>query len=508
MNAPSVGFDWLSLAPALVPAAGALLVLGVDAIRPHRTRPHLVLAVLTLLLAAASAVPGALATPGDPARSLCLPGGLDGLCLWSADPLASTLQIGVLAATLAVVLLLTDRWRAAGHDPAIDITLLLGSAAGGVAVAAARDLGTWLIAFELATLPVVGLVVLRGTGRAAHGALTLIMTSMLSFAVLVVGAGLWLVATGDPTLTEAAARTAWAGETTRPVFVLAVLTLIAGVCFKLSVVPFHAWTPPAFAAAPLPITALLASASKVAALAALVVVLGPLSGLVPGTPAPHAIAFVLGGLALVSMLVGTVVALRALDAVRLLAWSTIAQGGWVLLPLTALTAAGHRAAAGYVLTYAAASLVAFAAVSAVRARADGEPGAVRELTAYRGLLRSHPHVGGPLLLALLVLAGLPPGVLGLVAKVVAFRPVLAAGLWPLAVLVVIAVVLGIAVYLRWVAIMFADPGTGEPDGGEPDGGEPAAVVDLGRGAITVLAVGSAVLVVASVLPQVLYGVLS
>lgn len=532
MTPHTVSLDWLILAPALVPALGALVVLLADALLPGRRALPLALGVLSLLAGAATAMPGALSTAAAPALSLCLPGGSEGACFWNAGPVASTLQVAVLAATLAVLLLISDHWGSGSrHEPAVDVALLLGSATGGVAVAASRDLGTWLIALELATLPVVALVTRRRTAASAHGGLTLMMTSLLSFAVMVVGAALWVLATGDPTLTGPAVRIAWADPTTRPVLVLAILALVAGVGFKLSAVPFHAWTPPTFASAPLPVTALLAAASKVAALAALVVVLAPLAGLVGADPSPHAIAFVLGALALVSMLVGTVIALRATDVVRLLAWSTVAQAGWVLLPLAALTATGHRAAAGYVLTYAAASLVAFTAVSAVRAGGriggnaegeiagdaggdavgdggpapTGEPGSARALTAYRGLLRTHPHVAGPLALALLTFAGLPPGILGLLAKVVALRPLLGVGLWPLAVAAVVGVVLGIAVYVRWIAVMLSR--AEDPEARSP-GAAPPPVVHLDRGALSVLVIGTALLVLASVVPQVLYALLA
>ena len=287
------------------------------------------------------------------------------------------------------------------------------------------------------------------------------MTSLLSFAVLVVGTGLWVMATGDASLSGTAIRTAWAEPDQRAVLVVAILTLFVGLGFKLSLVPFHAWTPP---------------------------------------------AFVVGALAIGSMLVGTVVAFRATDLVRLLAWSTIAQAGWVVLPLAALTTVGHRASVAYALTYAAAGLVAFAVATAVRT-AGGEPGSERGLAAYRGLARSHPHVGGPLILALLTLAGLPPAILGLVAKVVATRPLLAAGLWPLAVLAVIAVVLGIAVYVRWIAVLLAAPEhrTTAASGNNAGTG---VEVQVGPGALAVLSLGTALLVVASVVPQVLYGLLS
>lgn len=193
----AVSIDALRLLPALAPALGALLVLLVDALAPRRTLPHLVVGALALLMGAAGAMPGALSPAREPVLTLCLPGGPDGACLWSAGPLDSTLQIGLLAAGLAALPLLSDQWRDLPGDRAVDVALILASAAGGAAVVAARELGTWLVALELATLPVIALVVLRGTRRAAHGGLTLMMTSLLSFAVLVVGTGLWVMATGD-----------------------------------------------------------------------------------------------------------------------------------------------------------------------------------------------------------------------------------------------------------------------------------------------------------------------
>ena len=329
----AVSIDALRLLPALAPALGALLVLLVDALAPRRTLPHLVVGALALLMGAAGAMPGALSPAREPVLTLCLPGGPDGACLWSAGPLDSTLQIGLLAASLAALLLLSDQWRGLPGDRAVDVALILASAAGGAAVVAARELGTWLVALELATLPVIALVVLRGTRRAAHGGLTLMMTSLLSFAVLVVGTGLWVMATGDASLSGTAIRTAWAEPDQRAVLVLAILTLFVGLGFKLSLVPFHAWTPPTFVSGPLPISALLATASKLAAVGALLALIAPFAGL--ADPHPHALAFVVGALAIGSMLVGTVVAFRATDLVRLLAWSTIAQAGWVMLPLAA-----------------------------------------------------------------------------------------------------------------------------------------------------------------------------
>ncbi len=508
-----VSIDWVALLPALGPALGALLVLIVDAVVPRRNGIHVGIALVALVTGAAATVPGAFGAPSKPVRSLCIADG--GGCLWTADPATSTLQMGALAATVAAVLLFLPKLLAPAGDEvpasrdiqrggtAVTLALMLASATGAVAVAAARDIPAWLISLELATLPVVALVALRGTRAAGHGAVSFLTTSLVSFAILVLGSALWVTATGEPTFTAAARNAAWADADHRAVLILAVVVLVAGLGFKLSAVPFHAWTPQAYGSASLPVATLLSSASKIAALAALVVVLRPFSGLVGRAGAPHSVAFVVAAVAVASMLLGNIMALRQDDSVRLLAWSTVAQAGWVVLPLAALTSEAHRAAAAYVLTYAAATIVAFAAVSAVltsRAASSSPAGAVtagRPLAAYTGLLRSNPAVGVPLGLALLVLAGLPPGVIGLLAKVVAMRPVVGAQLWPLAVIAVVAAVLGIAVYVRWIAILFADRADSE-------------VIARGRpgvGALTVLGVGTTVLVVLSLLPQALLGLL-
>ncbi|QIM19983.1 hypothetical protein G7075_00605 [Phycicoccus sp. HDW14] len=374
------------------------------------------------------------------------------------------------------------------HDTGVTATLLLAATTGGVAVAASRDLGTWVVALELATVPVVALVVLRGTRSAAHGGLSLLVTSLASFALLVLGAGLWLTATGDAAFSPESVALAWADADHRAVLVLAVTALVSGLGFKLSLVPFHAWTPQAYAAAELGTTLFLAAASKVSAAAALLVVVEALVGAVGHGPA---VVTLLALPTAASLLLGTVVALRQDDPVRLLAWSTIAQAGWVVVPLTALTADGLRASAGYVLTYAAATTVAFAVVARTGARTLG---------ATRGLLRRDPLAGGALVLALLVLAGLPPGVVGLVVKVLAVAAPVAEGVWPVAAVAVVAVVLGIAVYLRWVAVLVGRP---EPVAGAAEVPGPPA----GRSTTVVIVLGTLVLLATSVLPHGLLGAL-
>jgi NADH-quinone oxidoreductase subunit N len=497
-----VSFDALVLAPVLAPAAGALVVLVLDVVAPRLRVAHHAVGVLALVAGLAFAVPAALGVESAPARSLCLPAPA-GACFYEAGPLAGALQLGALASALVVLLLVwPDRAADPGRDPlrggpAVLVALVLAATAGATAVAAAKDLGSWLVALELATLPAVALVALRGTGRSSAGAVSLLTTSLVSFAMVALGAALWLVAAGQPVFSVAAVERAHAAGDTWAVLVLGVLLLVGGLGFKLSLVPFHAWTPQAYAGGTEPVAAFLAATSKVAALAALVAVLRP----VAAAQAP--VLVVVGVVAVASMTLGNVLALVQDDPVRLLAWSTVAQAGWVVLPLATVVPAGLAASGGYLLAYVIATLVAFAVVVLVVHAAGpiGDPAAGRTLAAYKGMLRTRPLLGAALGLALVSLAGLPPGVVGLVAKVVALRPVVAEGLWLLALFAVANAVLGVAVYLRWLAVLFQEADAGA-------GTSTASPRRAPRGPLAALALSGAALVLASVAPQLVLGLVS
>lgn len=501
--------DVLIAGPVLAPALGAILVLALDALWPRRRAPALSVGGLALLATFAAALALRLRTagaaelatvclPGDPALAVTAPeGGVIADCLVRVDAPGALLQaLAAAAGALVLVLLLAPPRDPAplpgervdggsgvpvdaepGAGPGVEVALLLATVTGAAMVTVAQDLGSWLVGLELATLPVVALAVLRG-GRRDSGAMPLIMTSVTSFAVAVVGAGLWVTATGSVRLGGVAAWSAAQEPSTRAVLTLGVVLLVAGVAFKLSLVPFHAWTPATYPRAGVIVTALLASVSSIAALGALVVVLdasvGVRAQLVPA----------IGALAVVSMLAGAVIALRARDPLRLIAWSAVTQGGWVLAPL----AAGDTdAAVGYLAVYVVAVATALAVL------ADLSPTGRRRLEDDRGLLRRKPLHAIVLLLALLTLAGLPPGIAGLLAKFLALRPLAAQGLWWIAVPAVLAAVIGFAVYLRWVALILL-----------PEA-QPRAPEVSGRAATAVVAVAGFVLLTVTLVPVLLLG---
>lgn len=447
---------WTALGPALAPAIAALLLLTLDAVLgPRRggTWWRDVVAVVGLVVGLVLVAP----LNDSATATFCTDRGAGAAalaCGFVASPLTLALQVLVLAAALVCLLLAvgarTDEAR--GSTRTEHHLLLLAATAGACVLAGARDYATLAVAFETASLPVVGLVALRRDGRGVEAGLKLLLTAVLSFALLVLGIALVYASTGSLHLAAPVARALPRMDLLHGV---GLALAVAGIAFKLSLVPFHAWTPDTYAGAPAPIAAFLATVSKVAGLTAVVLVLGI------GAPDLAASwSLLAGALAAVTMTVGNLVALRQQTAVRLLAWSTVAQAGWVVLPLGGAVAADRVAAAatasiGYLLAYVAATLTVFAVVVVV---AQDEPaGEQHRLDAYRGMLRSRPLLGAVVGFALLCLAGLPPGVMGLVAKVVALRPVVGAHAWLLTSVAVINVVLGVAVYLRWAARLVGEP---------------------------------------------------
>lgn len=454
--------DWSALAPVLGPVVGIVVLLLLDAALPARAsvrRAHDAIALVALGAAGAAVL--WLAHDGRDLATLCVPGqGLDlRSCSFVSSTFTLTLQ-GLVIAGAAVCLLLAADGDGA-RDRAPHHVLLLTVVAGTLVLAGARDLITLVVALETASLPSVALVALRRDAPAGQGALTLLLTAIGSLAVLLLGVAMLLFATGSLHLDRISAAVGDPGlpGEVKAVALAGTLLAAAGVGFKLSAVPFHLWTPDTYAGAPLPIAAFLAVVSKTAGATALVVLLSLGVPALGGSWAP-----VIGVIAAVTVTFGNLVALRQRIAVRVLAWSTVAQAGWVLLPLASV---GHgdpsavrqavAASIGYLAAYLAASLAAFSVVVVL---ARHHPAAEEHsLDAYRGLVRREPVATAVLAFALACLAGLPPGVVGLMAKVVAVRPLVGASMWPLAVVAALNVALGIFYYLRWAALLFA-PATG------------------------------------------------
>lgn len=479
--------DYLALAPVLVLAVGAVLVLVVDLMVARGP-------ALPGWLALAVVVGAAALVPASAQRTtLCVAGA-------GAEPgagcgyltLGPTLAFqGIALAATAVVVLLAIGVVAQLGLPAGEFHfLVLASASGAVAVPATSDLVSLIVVLELVSLPTFALVGLRrGDARAGEAALKIFLFSVTSVAVSLYGIALLYGSAGGVGLAELATWSA--GTDPTPVAAAGLVMLLSVFAFKVAAVPFHSWAPDTYEGAPVPVAAYLSVVSKTAGFAGLALVLATFWSW------SRVWAPVVAVLAAATMLVGNVAALRQTRAVRLLAWSSIAQAGYVLVPFGAAVAAGEQAeglldaVVAYLVAYAAMNLGAFAVVAVVARRRPRVT-----LADFDGLAWRSPWLGLSLALFLAALAGLPPGLIGLFVKLRVLAVPVATSAWWLAVVMAVATVIGLAYYLAFAARLFRRP-TSE-----------AAPVPAARSAQLAVAVTLVATVVLSVAPALALGLVA
>nr|WP_230415092.1 proton-conducting transporter membrane subunit [Micromonospora tarapacensis] len=441
--------DNVALLPAYLAAGTAVLVLLVDllVVRPVAT-------VTTAAVGAVATAVGAAAVGAGPERrTFCV--GTD--CSYVFGGRAA-LVAALVALLVLGVLALSGPLLRAGRTPVGEFCFLLAcSMTGGVVLGAAGDLITLIVAVEVLTLPLYVLVGLRrGSLASAEAAVTFFVVSVVATTLTLLGAALLYAVTGGLHLERLGTLLAGRPDLLDlPLTTVAVALVVAGLAFKVAAVPFHAWAPATYDGAPLPVAAYLSTASKLGGVVALLAV---------GQHAlPHqVIGPVLAVVAALTMTVGNLVALRQRRTVRLLAWSSVAQAGYILAPLGALALAAdaaarnaaYAAALAYAVFFVLLELAAFAGVVALRpAGADG--GSLDDL---RGAAHRHPWLGAGLAFALVGLAGLPPGLAGLFAKVTVVRSLLGSDATWLALVVALNAVIGLAYYLRVAALLYAPAG--------------------------------------------------
>ncbi|MGW4682903.1 NADH-quinone oxidoreductase subunit N [Micromonospora taraxaci] len=485
--------DSVALLPAYLAAGTAVLVLLTDLILA-RPRATIVAAALGSL---GTAVGSAVVGMGGERRTFCV--GAD--CSWIFGGRAALVGVVVALLTVGVLGLSVPALRA-GRSPVGEYCFLLAcSMTGGVVLGAAGDLITLIVALETLTLPLYVLVGLRrGSLASAEAAVTFFVVSVVATTLTLLGAALLYAVTGGLHLDRLSALLADRPELRDlPLTTAAVAVLLVGLAFKVAAVPFHAWAPATYDGAPLPVAAYLSTASKLGGLVALLAVVQR------ALPADQT-GPVLAVLAVLTMTVGNLVALRQRRTVRLLAWSSVAQAGYILAPLGALALAAGRtddarsaayaAAVAYAVFFVVLELAAFAGVTALRPTgADG--GTLDDL---RGAARRHPWRAAALGLALVGLAGLPPGLAGLFAKVTVVRALLDGGAAWLALVVALNAVIGLAYYLRVTAALWA------PTSPATAGGGGVAAVPLVGVVAVVLAVATVAAVVLGVAPQLVLDV--
>jgi NADH-quinone oxidoreductase subunit N len=394
--------DWLGLAPELALLTTALLVLLVELFL-HGERKRLVNPLAAAGTAVSLGFVIALAVDGATRSSFGAMHVVDNYAL-----LFKAFFLG----TLLFVLLVSYRYFTEIRTYQGEYYFLLLSAfLGMMLMASARDLVMIFIALELISVPGFVMAALRKFDlRSNEGALKFFLIGVLSVAVLLFGLSVIYGYTGTTDL--AGTAEALADAPRDPLLLASILFVIVGFGFKISAVPFHFWAPDTYAGAPMPVAAMLAVASKAAGFAGLISV-----AFIAFEPVADVWAPVLGVLAILTMTLGNLIALQQRDLIRLLAYSSVAQAGYILLPF-GLAAPGNavvndaavQAVLFYLIAYAVMNIGAFGVAIAVNRRTG-----LRSIADYAGLASRSPLLAMAMTVFLLSLGGAPATV-GLWAK--------------------------------------------------------------------------------------------
>jgi NADH-quinone oxidoreductase subunit N len=499
LPAPQVA--WRAIAPELALAGAGVVLLMVVAFWPNARRGTL--ASLTLV---GLAVAAALVGWNWDLRTVAFDGAvsLDGITRYARVVL---LAVGALTTLMAAAegsgeprggaradregpgeRENSEEGQAEGQAPPEVFPLLLFALTGMVLLAAASDLLVVFIALEILSL---SLYIMAGATRrssAQEAAMKYFLLGAFSSAFLLYGIALCYGATGSTNLAAIARATATT-QINSSVLLAGVALLAVGFCFKVAAVPFHMWTPDVYQGAPTPVAAFMAAGTKAAGFAVFLrVFAGALGGLVlDWRPA-------IAGVAVVTMLGGAILAVVQTDLKRMLAYSSIAHAGYLLIGLAAAPTnpEGISASMFYLLAYAFMVMGAFMVVqyAAHTRQLEGEPGDLdggASLDDFRGFGRRHPWPAALLGLFMFGLAGIPP-LSGFWAKYYVFQAGVNAGLTWLVVIGVVSSVISAFFYLRVIMVTYLQEpserpaaaqegseagGITEPEGsGEPQGGAP------------------------------------
>jgi NADH-quinone oxidoreductase subunit N len=370
--------------------------------------------------------------------------------LFSAGPYARFFTV-LWSLTAAATLALSPRYIANRRLPAGEYSALLLFAAAGMALlSASSSLAGLFLALESFTLALYVLIAFhRDSVQSAEAGLKYLVLGGVAAGLLAFGIALVYTAGGTLHLPEAMSGP---GGNLSPLALAGWALLLAAVGFKLSLVPFHFWTPDVYQGSPVPVTGLLATGSKGAVAAVLLVLTATLPA------APEALIPVLWLLAALSMAVGTFCALVQDNVKRMLAYSSVSHMGYLLAALLAWNATGRTAVLFYLVAYSVMTLGAFGALTAL---ADAEER--QTLDDLRGLGRTRPLQAATLTVCLLALAGLPPTA-GFSGKLALFSSVFAGGYPWLALIGILASLISVYFYLRPAIRMYASETFATPAG--------------------------------------------
>src|SRR5579883_440558 len=418
--------------PEIVLALGAMALLMLGAFRGESSAPMINWLAIALLVAAA------LVIAWLPEGTLIGFGGS-----FVLDSFARFLKILALTGSAGAILMSFDYLAHQKQQRFEYPILILLSTTGMLMLISAADLIALYLGLELMSLALyVVAAINRDSARSSEAGLKYFILGALSSGMLLYGASLIYGFTGTVTFTgiAKAANPASIG------LIMGLVFLFAGFCFKVSAVPFHMWTPDVYEGAPTPVTAFFAAAPKVAGIAMFVRVAVAAFPAITGQW-QEIVAFV----AIASMLLGSFAAIGQRNFKRLMAYSSIGHMGFALIGLAAGTSEGVQGVLVYMVIYITMTLGVFAVILSMR-RDDGMVESIDQLA---GLARTNPPMAFLLAMLLFSLAGVPP-LAGFFAKFYVFLAAIKAGLYVLAVIGVLASVVGAYYYLAIVKIIYFD----------------------------------------------------
>ncbi len=336
--------------------------------------------------------------------------------------------------------------------------LIMLATVGMLLMISANDLISLYVGLELQSLALyVVAAINRDSAKSSEAGLKYFVLGALSSGMLLYGSSLVYGLTGHTQFAEIAKALSLSGSNLGIIF--GIVFIIAGLAFKVSAVPFHMWTPDVYEGAPTPVTAFFASAPKIAAIALFTrVMMGPFANVT------HEWQQIVVLISIASMALGAFAAIGQANIKRLLAYSSIANMGFALVGLAAGTVEGVQGVLVYMLIYLVTTLGVFACVLAMRRNGIY----VEKISDLAGLGKTNKGHAFVLAMLMFSLAGIPP-LAGFFGKLFVFLAAVKAGLWPLAILGVVASVVGAYYYLRLIKIMYFD--------------EPAAAFDATDGEV-------------------------
>lgn len=418
------------LLPQIILAVGAVIVMLSIAVKRNHSFAHK-WSLLTLLVAFLSVFyhrqPGGLVTP-----------------LFIIDGFGTFFTLLLLASVFFIVVISYPYLKERLVRKEEYYVLMLLATLGSVTMVISNHFISFFLSLELLSVSLYALIAyLKHRPVAIEAGVKYLIMAAVSSAILLFGIALIYARTGQMELSRLAGDSTAAGGL---LFAAGIALVIAGIGFKLALVPFHLWTPDIYAGAPAPVSAFVATVSKGSVFAFLLRLFQD-----TGAAGHREVWAAFAVIAVASMLIGNWLALRQQNIKRLLAYSSIANLGYLMVALLAASAAGVRAAAFFLVAYFISMLSAFGIVSHLSAREDRE---FFDLEHYRGLFWEKPWLSALFTAVLLSLAGIPLSA-GFMGKFYILLSGVGSALWVLSIVLVVSSAIGLFYYLRVVVVLFS-----------------------------------------------------